>query len=113
MRDLLTDRETAKILGKRIDTLYKTVDFFDRYDDDEWDLVEGENFEFVQKTGEIRERRFTEEGVEALARYFEAQMPGLLDGVLELLTHRRRKRKRMLVACGFHFRPCNSCESGG
>ena len=27
MRDLLTDRETAKILGKRIDTLYKTVDF--------------------------------------------------------------------------------------
>ena len=98
MRDFLTDRETAKILGKRIDTLYNTVDFFDRYDDDEWDLVEGEHFEFVQKSGNIRERRFTEEGVEALARYFETQMPGLLDGVLELLTHRRRRRKRMLVS---------------
>ena len=98
MRDFLTDRETAKILGKRIDTLYNTVDFFDRYDDDEWDLVEGEHFEFVQKSGKIRERRFTEEGVEALARYFETQLPGLLDGVLELLTQRRRKRKRMLVS---------------
>lgn len=27
-RDLLTDRETARVLGKRINTLYKTVDFF-------------------------------------------------------------------------------------
>ena len=98
MRDFLTDRETAKILGKRIDTLYNTVDFFDRYDDDDWDLVEGEHFEFVQKSGEIRERRFTEEGVEALARYFESQIPGLLDGVLELLTKRRHKRKKMLVS---------------
>ena len=98
MRNYLTDRETAKILGKRVDTLYNTVDFFDRYDDDEWDLVEGEHFEFVQKSGDIRERRFTEEGVEALARYFETQMPGFFDGVLELLTHRRRRRKRMLVS---------------
>ena len=29
MRDLLTDKETAKVLGKRIDTLYQIVDFFD------------------------------------------------------------------------------------
>ena len=29
MRDLLTDKETAKILGKRIDRLYKDVDYFD------------------------------------------------------------------------------------
>ena len=98
MRDYLTDHETAKILGKRIEILYNTVDFFDRYDDDEWELVEGEHFEFVQKKGNIKERRFTEEGVEALARYFESQMPGLFDGVLELLTQRRRKRKRMLVS---------------
>lgn len=98
MRDLLTDIETAKILGKRIDTLYKTVDFFDRHDDDEWELIEGEHFEFVQKTGSIRERRFTEKGVEALARYLESTIPGLLDGVIELLTQRRLKRKRMLVS---------------
>ena len=49
-RDLLTDRETARILGKKINTLYKTVDFFDAHDDDEWDLVEGEHFEFVNSS---------------------------------------------------------------
>ena len=64
MRDFLTDRETAKSLASAL-TPYNTVDFFDRYDDDEWDLVEGERFEFIQKSGTIRERRFTEEGVEA------------------------------------------------
>lgn len=49
MRDLLTDKETAKVLGKRIDTLYKTVDFFDSDDKDEWELIEGEHFEFTTK----------------------------------------------------------------
>ena len=41
MRELLTDRESAKILGIKISQLYDTVDFFDKYDDDPWDLVEG------------------------------------------------------------------------
>ena len=98
MRDLLTDRETAKILGKRIDTLYKTVDFFDSDDKDEWELNEGEHFEFVTRTGDYRERRFYEEGVEALAEYFDRNTPGLIKIVAEALTHRRRRRKQMLVS---------------
>ena len=71
MRDLLTDRETAKLLKIKINTLYKTVDFFDKYDDDEWDLIEGEHFEYLQSRGVLQERRFTEEGVDALANYLE------------------------------------------
>ena len=98
MRDLLTDKETAKILGKRIDTLYKDIDFFDKFDDDEWELNEGEHFEFVTKSGKMRERRFYEEGVEALARYYEQDETGILSIVIEALTHRRRRRKRMLVS---------------
>jgi hypothetical protein len=98
MRDLLTDKETAKILGKRIDTLYKTIDFFDRFDDDEWELFEGEHFEFVAKNSEYRDRRFTEEGVEALARYYEKDLPGILDFAIEALTHRRRRRQQRLVS---------------
>jgi hypothetical protein len=98
MRDLLTDKETARILGKRIDTLYKTIDFFDSDDKDEWQLVEGEHFEFTTKTGEYRERRFYEEGVEALAEYFDRNTPGLIKLVAEALTHRRRRRKQMLVS---------------
>ena len=77
-RDLLTDRETARVLGKRINTLYKTVDFFDKYDDDEWDLVEGEHFEFVNASSDYPERRFYEEGVMALAEYFDRNTPCLL-----------------------------------
>ena len=66
-RDLLTDRETARILGKKINSLYKTVDFFDLGDKDEWDLVEGEHFQFTTGSAQQRERRFYEEGVEAFA----------------------------------------------
>ena len=98
MRDLLTDKETAKILGKRIDTLCKTVDFFDSDDKDEWELNEGEHFEFTTRTGDYRERRFYEEGVEALAEYFDRNTPGIIRIVAEALTRRRRRRKQMLVS---------------
>ena len=97
MRDLLTDQETAAILGIRMERLYKTVDFFDEFKEDEWDLVEDEHFVFVQKSGEFRERRFTEEGVEAIARYLERDHNGILGKVVEALTHRKRRRKRLLV----------------
>ena len=98
MRELLTDRESAKILGIKINQLYDTVDFFDRYDDDPWDLVEGEHFEFIQSTGDYQERRFTEEGIEAIAKYLEGDREGVIDRVMEMFTHRKRKRKQMLVS---------------
>ena len=45
---------------------------FDRYDDDPWDLIEGDQFlNSYQCTGEYQERRFTEEGMEAIGRYLE------------------------------------------
>ncbi len=100
MRELLTDKETAKILRKTRTTLYKTVDFFDAHDDDEWELIEGEHFEFV-KGGDpaYRPRRFTEEGVEALARYYEEKFKiSILESVLDALFQRRKRRKRMLVS---------------
>ena len=98
MRELLTDKETAKILGIKINQLYETVDFFDKYDDDPWDLIEGEHFEFVQSTGDYQERRFTEEGIEAIAKYLEGDKEGVISRVMEMLTHRKRKRKQMLVS---------------
>ena len=97
MRDLLTDNEAARILGIRINKLYSIVDFFDSDEDDDWDLVEGEHFVFVQRSGEFRDRRFTEEGVEAIARYLERAHNGILREVIEALTHRKRRRKRLLV----------------
>ncbi len=100
MRELLTDKETAKILHKTTTSLYKTVDFFDSRNDDEWELIEGEHFEFA-KGGDFayRPRRFTEEGVEALARYYEETGKiSIIDSVLDALLQRRIRRKRMLVS---------------
>ena len=98
MRELLTDRETAKILGIKVSRLYETVDYFDRYDDDPWELIEGEHFEFVQRSGDYQERRFTEEGIEAIAKYLEGDKEGVIDRVMEMFTRRKRKRKQMLVS---------------
>lgn len=103
MRDLLTDRETAKILGKRIDSLYKIVEAFDANSDDEWELVEGEHFEYsgppVAGANGRRPRRFSEEGVEALARYIEVtEKTGVLGWFRERLFNVKQKRKQLLVS---------------
>lgn len=100
MRELLTDKETAKILqligGTR--KLYKIVDFFDSDPEDEWELSEGEHFEYAEKSGEKRKRLFYEEGVEALAEYVDKDTPGIIKLVSEVLTHKRRRRKQRLVS---------------
>ncbi len=103
MRDLLTDKETAGILGKRITRLYKIVEAFDAKGDDEWELVESEHFEYsgpaVAGANGQRPRRFTEEGVEALARYIEAtEKTGLLGKIRERLFNVKQKRKQLLVS---------------
>ncbi len=103
MRDLLTDRETARILGKRINGLYNIVDDFDAHPDDEWELVEGEHFEFasppVAAEQGKRAHRFTEEGIEALARYIEAkEKTSLMQLLRERIFNVKQKRRQMLVS---------------
>ena len=102
MRDFLTDQETAKLLGKRIDQLYLIVDAFDAKPDDEWDLNEGEHFVYVSAAVDPygrRKRRFTEEGVEALAHYLEAtEARGFLKKILDRLTNWKMRRKQLLVS---------------
>lgn len=106
MRDLLTDNETAKILGKTPTKLYKIVDKFDAIPDDEWDLEEGLHFEYVGPAipgwGGKRRRDFTEEGVEAIARYIEAtEKNGVFGWMLDMrdrLLQAKKKRKQLLVS---------------
>ena len=79
MRELLTAQETTKILGLRTTTqLYKIVDFFDSDPEDEWDLVEGEHFEFGGTSGGEKKRKFYEEGVEAIAEYLDKDTPAII-----------------------------------
>ena len=98
---LLSHHEVAKILNKPTTQLTNTIKFFDAHDDDEWELQEGEHFEFLIKSGplHLRPRRFTEEAVAILARYYEEKGEiNFVNRVLDALLRRRLKRKKMLVS---------------
>ncbi|MEA5449815.1 hypothetical protein VB780_14625 [Leptolyngbya sp. CCNP1308] len=97
---LLSDQETASILRININKLYRVCDFFDRNVDDEWELVEGEHFEWVRK--DVKKRQFYEAGAVALAKHLqEVETQGffasLVDEVVEAFTHRRKRIRRHLV----------------
>ena len=97
---LLSDEETAKVLGIRINKLYGICDFFDEDEEDEWDLIEGEHFEWQRK--DVGKRRFYEAGAVAIAKYLqEAETSSFLgeifDKIIEVFTHRRQKIRQHLV----------------
>ena len=99
MRELLTAKETTKILGLRTTSQqYKIVDFFDSNREDEWDLVEGKHLEFAGTSGREKKRKFYEEGVEAIAEYLDQDTPAIIKALGELITRKRRKRKQLLVS---------------
>jgi hypothetical protein len=103
MRDLLTSQETARILGKSTSSLRRIIREFDANPHDEWDLIEGEHFEFtgppVPSENGMRDRRFTEEGIEAIARYIEAtEKTGVLGWFRDKLLKVKQKRKQLLVS---------------
>ncbi|MGB7413757.1 MAG: hypothetical protein WA902_06085 [Thermosynechococcaceae cyanobacterium] len=98
--DLLSAEETAKILGINLNKLYGICANFDAYDDDEWDLVEGEHFEWLSKN--YSTRRFYESGAMILAKYLHEKqtsnpLSNFIDSVVEKLTHRRKHIRKMLV----------------
>ena len=99
MRELLTATETAKVLGLKTSTqVYKIVDFFDSNHEDEWELIEGDHFEFQRMSGGKPKRVFYEEGVEALAEYLDKDTPRIIKALSEIITKKRRKRKQLLVS---------------
>jgi uncharacterized coiled-coil protein SlyX len=97
---LLSDQETARILRINLRKLYRICAVFDARDDDEWDLIEGEHFEWVRK--DVEKRQFYEAGAVAIAKYLqEVETQGflasLVDEVIEAFTHRRKRIRRHLV----------------
>ncbi len=97
---LLSDQETAKILKIRINKLYEICSFFDDKQDDEWDLIEGEHFEWVRK--DVGKRKFYEAGAVAIAKYMytiadQRFLAGLVNEVIEAFTHRRKRIRRHLL----------------
>lgn len=98
--ELLSAEETASILGISLNRLYKTCQIFDKRTDDQWDLVEGEHFEWLGKG--LGTRRFYEEGAMAIAKYVQETdtsglIAGFIDTVIEKITNRRKRVRKMLV----------------
>jgi hypothetical protein len=98
--DLMSAEETAAILRITLRKLYQICGKFDARDDDQWDLIEGEHFEWLSKTK--RQRQFYEEGAMAIAKYLQETakakpITGLIDEVIESFTQRRKHTRQMLV----------------
>lgn len=95
-RDAFSFQETAKILGISPKRLESICTFFDAHDDDDWELIEGEFFEY--EPGQAGKRRFYEEGVMAIAKYLEEQEGNsILAKIHEFFTHHRARVTRTLV----------------
>lgn len=103
MRELLTDTETAEVLGISTRRLYSLVNFFDRHVDDEWELTEGEHFEYASGSNAATSRRlFYEEGVTAIAAYLKEKSGSnifsrITELFVEAITKRKAKMKRLMV----------------
>jgi AraC-like DNA-binding protein len=84
------------MLGIPVTKLYGICRKFDGDLNDEWDLIEGEFFEY--EPGQARKRRFYEEGVMAIAKYLEKTEGGsFLARLKEFFTHHRVRVTRALV----------------
>lgn len=95
-RDSFSYEEAAKVLGISKKKLNQICDFFDSDSDDEWDLAEGESFEY--EPGQAGKRRFYEEGLMAIAKYLEEVEGGnFLARLKEFFTHHRARVTRALV----------------
>ena len=95
-RDAFSFQETARILGISAKKLSGICQFFDADADDEWELIEGEFFEY--EPGQARSRRFYEEGVMAIAKYLEEKEGGsILAKIYEFFTQHRARVTRTLV----------------
>lgn len=95
-RDSFSDKEAARTLGISLKRLYAICDYFDEHDDDAWDLIEGESFEY--EPGQAGKRRFYEEGMMEIAKYLEETEGGsFLAKLREFFTHHRERVRRTLV----------------
>lgn len=87
----IREEELAKWFSIDIDRLDEIVDFFDSDPDDEWDLVEGTDYKFINRTDKIR--IYAPGGALKIAYYLDRQKRSLWHTIVEFLTrHEARLR---------------------
>ncbi|QPN65276.1 HNH endonuclease [Synechococcus sp. CBW1006] len=93
----LCEEAVAKCLEISREELDEIVAHFDSDPDDQWDLVEGEHFIFVNKS--LGERAFSLRGAHAIAEYIRATKPSSFwEGFLEFVTRHKTRIRESLVA---------------
>jgi hypothetical protein len=93
----LTEQAVAKCLEISKAELDEIVVHFDSDPDDQWELVEGEHFIFVNKG--LGERAFSLRGAHAIAEYIRAAKPGSFwENFLEFVTRHKTRIRESLVA---------------
>lgn len=93
----LTEEAVIKCLELSRSELDEIVAHFDSDPDDQWELVEGEHFIFVNKA--LGERAFSLRGAHAIAEYIRATKPSpFWSNFLEFVTRHKARIRESLVA---------------
>lgn len=93
----LTEEAVAKCLEISRNELEEIVAHFDSDPNDQWELVEGEHFIFVNKA--LQERAFSLRGAHAIAEYIRATKPSSFwESFLEFVTRHKTRIRESLVA---------------
>ncbi len=92
----ITSKTLIKTLDISSDKLIETEQFFDSISDDEWDLVEGIDYQIVQANG-LRE--YTQTGAYTIARYLEAtQKRSFIQRIKDMILQTKQKIRQAFIA---------------
>ncbi len=93
---LIRDTELAQWFSITLEKLEKIVDIFDADPNDDWDLVEGVDYQFVNKKDKVR--LFSFEGALKIASYIDQhEKRGILYRFREFFTKHDQKIRRSLA----------------
>ena len=92
----IREEDLAEVLEISVFRLDEIVEFFNGDPDDEWDLVENEDYVFINRAQKIR--IFSEQGAYAVAEYLESiTSKSLWDRVVEFFTKRKEQLRKSIV----------------
>lgn len=93
---VIKEKDLAKSLGITPERLDEVIAFFDSDPNDEWDLVEGDHYLYLDK--KWQHRIFSEQGAFAVAKYLDTiENKNVISILVVFFTRRKEKTKKALV----------------
>ncbi len=93
----ILDKELSEWLSITLTRLDDVIDYFDSDPNDDWDLVENEDYIFINK--KLKERRFSPKGALKIAAYFDHhEQRTIFYKIKDFITqHDERIRKALAI----------------